>query len=243
MTVQELNNNFDLIADRVGSPYFTAQEKEYFFNTAQYAIIDELLYPALRPGATENDIFDFHKTRAFEQGLGPLTRTASITATANQTSITFESINTALANSAVVYKVINFLVQDNSGTTTINYNSAKHVRSIQSATALYGKLRTFNAFTTAGRTAIYTIQGVATGATSGTTNKSRIEFFPAAGAGNVYQVEVIICPRPISIANSVNPEIDVMFHNDLLFRALTLGGISTRDAQLAQGAQAMEVSQ
>lgn len=244
MTAQELNNNFDLIADRVGSPYFTTSEKEYFFNTAQYAIIDDLLYPGLRPGAKENDVFDFHKVRAFEQGIGPLVRTATLTATgAGQSSFTFDQIASATSPTATVYKVINFLCQDNAAVGTTTYNSAKHVRNIQSAAALYGRLRTFNSFTFDQRSAIYTVAGYGTG-TSGTTNRSRIEFYPGAAAVNaLYQVEFVVNPRPISISGSVNPEIDVMFHNDLLFRALTLAGISTRDAQLAQGAQAMEVSQ
>ena len=43
MTTIELSDRFDLIADRVGSPYFTTAEKENFFNTAQFSIIDDIL--------------------------------------------------------------------------------------------------------------------------------------------------------------------------------------------------------
>lgn len=242
MTTLELSDRFDLIADRVGSPYFTVAEKENFFNTAQYSIIDDILYPGKRPGAKDNDIFDFSKDRTFEQGIGSLFRTATLTATGAVNNFTFAEINTALGT-GTVYKVVNFLVQDNAATGTATYNSAKHVRSIKSATTLYGKLRTFNAFTTAGRSAIYTIGSYASG-TTGTTSLSRIEFFPnAAGSGSTYLAEVVINPRPINISTYVNPEIDVMFHNELLFRALTLAGISSRDAQLAQASQQQEIAQ
>lgn len=250
MTTIELSDRFDLIADRVGSPYFTTAEKENFFNTAQFSIIDDILYPGKRPGAKDNDIFDFSKDRTFEQGIGSLFRTATLTATGSAVnSFTFSQINTALGvtgavgTAGTVYKVVNFLVQDNAATGTTTYNSAKHVRSLRSGTALYGKLRTFNAFTSAGRSAIYTIGSYSSG-TTGTTSLSRIEFYPnAAASGSTYLVEVVVNPRPINISTFVNPEIDVMFHNELLFRSLTLAGISSRDAQLAQASQQQEIAQ
>jgi hypothetical protein len=48
-------------------------------------------------------------------------------------------------------------------------------------------------------------------------------------------VEAIVFPRSISVsAPIVNPEIDAMFHNELLFRALQLAGISIRENELYQ---------
>jgi hypothetical protein len=220
----------------VGSPYFTATEKADFFNTAQLSIIDEIIFPTKKQDRKDVDIFDFSREDAFQQGIGTLVRTATVTGIASgTTNITFNQINTALV-SGTVYKVIDFLVQASTGSTT-TYNSAKRVRTINSASRVYGNLRTFNSFTNnTGRSAIYTISSFASG-TTGTTSQGRIEFFPAAPvSGSSYLVEVVVFPRAISISPVVNPEIDAMFHNELLFRSLQLAGISIREGELYQGA-------
>ena len=237
MTTAELSSRFDLICDKVGSPYFTASEKADFFNTAQLSIIDEIIFPTKKQDRKDVDIFDFSREDAFQQGIGTLVRTATVTGIASgTTNITFNQINTALV-SGTVYKVIDFLVQASTGSTT-TYNSAKRVRTINAASRVYGNLRTFNSFTNnTGRSAIYTISSFASG-TTGTTSQGRIEFFPAAPvSGSSYLVEVVVFPRAISITGSVvNPEIDAMFHNELLFRSLQLAGISIREGELYQGA-------
>jgi hypothetical protein len=166
-----------------------------------------------------------------------LVRTATVTGATNTTRntsvITFTQINTALV-SGTVYKVIDFLVQNGTGSTT--YNSAKRVRTINSASRVYGNLRTFNSFTNnTGRSAIYTISSFASG-TTGTTSQGQIEFFPVPTVtGSSYLVEVVVFPRAISISPVVNPEIDAMFHNELLFRSLQLAGISIREKELYDG--------
>jgi hypothetical protein len=237
MTTAELSSRFDLICDKVGSPYFTATEKADFFNTAQLSIIDEIIFPTKKQDRKDVDIFDFSREDAFQQGIGTLVRTATVTGIASgTTNITFTQINTALV-SGTVYKVIDFLVQASTGSTT-TYNSAKRVRTINSASRVYGNLRTFNSFTNnTGRSAIYTISSFASG-TTGTTSQGRIEFFPAAPvSGSSYLVEVVVFPRPISLTTGsvVNPEIDAMFHNELLFRSLQLAGISIREKELYDG--------
>jgi hypothetical protein len=237
MTTAELSSRFDLICDKVGSPYFTATEKADFFNTAQLSIIDEIIFPTKKQDRKDVDIFDFSREDAFQQGIGTLVRTATVTGIASgTTNITFTQINTALV-SGTVYKVIDFLVQASTGSTT-TYNSAKRVRTINAASRVYGNLRTFNSFTNnTGRSAIYTISSFASG-TTGTTSQGRIEFFPAAPvSGSSYLVEVVVFPRPISLTTGsvVNPEIDAMFHNELLFRSLQLAGISIREKELYDG--------
>jgi hypothetical protein len=237
MTTAELSSRFDLICDKVGSPYFTAAEKTDFFNTAQLSIIDEIIFPTKKQDRKDVDIFDFSREDAFQQGIGTLVRTATVTGIASgTTNITFNQINTALV-SGTVYKVIDFLVQASTGSTT-TYNSAKRVRTINAASRVYGNLRTFNSFTNnTGRSAIYTISSFASG-TTGTTSQGRIEFFPAAPvSGSSYLVEVVVFPRPISLTTGsvVNPEIDAMFHNELLFRSLQLAGISIREKELYDG--------
>lgn len=236
MTAAELSARFDLICDKVGSPYFTDTEKDNFFNTAQLSLVDEILFPSKKQDRKDVDALDFSREDAFQQGIGTLLQTAVITGvTGNTSTITFAQINTALGTgSTSLYKVVNFLVQDASNST--EYVSAKRVRTINAASNVYKNLRTFNK-TIAGnyRSAIYTVSSYSSG-TSGTTNLGQIQFYPASfGAASSYLVEVIVFPRAIkTTAPIVNPEIDPMFHNELLFRALQLAGISIRETELYQ---------
>ena len=234
MTATELSARFDLICDKVGSPYFTATEKDNFFNTAQLSLVDEILFPSKKQDRKDVDALDFSREDAFQQGIGTLVRTATVTGIASTTSkIPFAQVNTALGT-GTVYKVVNFLVQAATGSTA-NYVSAKRVRTITAASNVYKGLRTFNTATAGNRNAIYTVSSYPSG-TSGTTSLGQIEFYPAAPvSGSSYLVEVVVFPRAISTsAPLVNPEIDPMFHNELLFRALQLAGISIRETELYQ---------
>ena len=236
MTATELSARFDLICDKVGSPYFTATEKDNFFNTAQLSLVDEILFPSKKQDRKDVDALDFSREDAFQQGIGTLIRTAVITGvTGNTSTITFAQINTSLGTgSTSLYKVVNFLVQNTINST--DYVSAKRVRTITAASNVYQGLRTFNK-TIAGnyKSAIYTVSSYPSG-TSGTTSLGQIQFYPAAiGVASSYLVEVIVFPRAISTTGTiVNPEIDPMFHNELLFRSLQLAGISIRETELYQ---------
>jgi len=237
MTATELSARFDLICDKVGSPYFASTEKDDFFNTAQLSLVDEILFPSKKQDRRDVDALDFSREDAFQQGIGTLVRTATVTGIASgTTNIDFTLVNTSLGT-GTVYKVVNFLVQAATGSTT-NYVSAKRVRTITAASNVYKGLRTFNEATSnSNRNAIYTVSSYASG-TTGTTSLGRVEFFPAAPAANSsYLVEVVVFPRAIVTSPSgsiVNPEIDPMFHNELLFRALQLAGISIRETELYQ---------
>jgi len=236
MTAAELSARFDLICDKVGSPYFTDTEKDNFFNTAQLSLVDEILFPSKKQDRKDVDALDFSREDAFQQGIGTLLRTATVTGIASGVSaITFATINTSLGTgSTSLYKVVDFLVQAATGSTA-DYVSAKRVRSIRAATNVYKGLRTFNTAVAGNRGAIYTVSSYASG-TSGTTSLGQIEFYPSAPvSGSSYLVEVVVFPRAIkTTAPIVNPEIDPMFHNELLFRALQLAGISIRETELYQ---------
>jgi hypothetical protein len=236
MTAAELSARFDLICDKVGSPYFTDTEKDNFFNTAQLSLVDEILFPSKKQDRKDVDALDFSREDAFQQGIGTLIRTATVTGIASGVSaITFATINSALGTgSTSLYKIVDFLVQAATGSTT-DYVSAKRVRSIRAATNVYKGLRTFNTAVSGNRGAIYTVSSYASG-TTGTTSLGQIEFYPSAPVtGSSYLVEVIVFPRAIkTTAPIVNPEIDPMFHNELLFRALQLAGISIRETELYQ---------
>jgi hypothetical protein len=237
MTATELSARFDLICDKVGSPYFTDTEKDNFFNTAQLSLVDEILFPSKKQDRKDVDALDFSREDAFQQGIGTLLRTATVTGIAAGTStLSFSTIESFIA-SGTIYKIVNFMVPQNPLVLASAFVSAKRVRNIKSGTNVYTNLRTFNSnFGTANQNAIYTISSFASG-TSGTTSRGQIEFYPSsfAAAGSSYLVEVVVFPRAIkTTAPIVNPEIDPMFHNELLFRSLQLAGISIRETELYQ---------
>jgi hypothetical protein len=223
MTAAELSARFDLICDKVGSPYFTDTEKDNFFNTAQLSLVDEILFPSKKQDRKDVDALDFSREDAFQQGIGTLLRTAEVTGIVNlESSITFSQINSALGT-GTVYKIVNFLVEKSfgSGVNPNNpnktYVSAKRVRSINSAISVYGNLRTFNTAVTGNRGAIYAVSSYPSTGTTGTTSLGKVDFFPATVQNaNRFLVEVVIFPRAIkTTAPIVDPEIDPMFHNEL----------------------------
>ena len=239
MTATELSARFDLICDKVGSPYFTATEKDNFFNTAQLSLVDEILFPSKRQDRKDVDALDFSREDAFQQGIGTLVRTAIVTGiSSGTTTLSFSTIESFIP-SGTIYKVVNFMVERTPPTifpNLPNFVSAKRVRNINSGASIYHHLRTFNTnLSTAFRSAIYTISSFPSG-TSGTTSRGTIDFYPQPLFNDArFCVEVVIFPRPISTTGTiVNPEIDPMFHNELLFRSLQLAGISIRETELYQ---------
>ena len=259
MTIAELNSRFDLICDRVGSPYFEITEKNNFFNTAQKSIIEEILFPKKKVLAQDLDITDYSKEDAYSQGIAGLIRvisipvsgatgTASIVTGASQINFgpsgTLGTLENFLSGRKV-YRVLNFYVPDTLATGVTSYNAATRMKTLYGGLSVYGKLRTFNAFLTEGRTAVYAINGTA-GTPSGTNSINRIEFFPPVASGSTgsyYAVEVIASPELINITNNIGPSIDESFHNELLFRSLQLAGVSSRDSELAAAAEQQQQQQ
>lgn len=219
MTAAEFNTSFDLICDKVGSPYFSNAEKERFIMLAQYSIIDELLFPKRRnQEKKDKDIFEFAYQNSMVQGLQPLHVYGNV-AISTATTLTYSAITSAL--SATPYKVINLFLPDNVLGARPEH-PAKFVASLQSSNKIYSNLRFGN--NTSPRTATYSIED------------DVIKWTATIDAPDEVGVEFIKVPAGFSIGSNITCEVDPIYHNDILFRALQLAGIAVREEMLYQAA-------
>lgn len=217
MTATEFISKFRLIADYVGSPYFSDAEIISFVNTAQFSIIDELLFPKRRnQEKKDKDIFEFAYQNSMVQGLQKLHVYGNV-AILTSTTTTFAAITSAL--SATPYKVINVLLPTDTISGVPEF-PAKYVASLNSSNAIYKNLR-YGANTSV-QTATYTIEG------------SVIKWSAPIVVNDEIGVEFIRIPAAFSTSQTC--EVDEVYHNDILFRALQLAGISMREEYLYQAA-------
>ena len=211
MTAAEFNSRFDLICDKVGSPYFTNSEKESFIMTAQYSIIDELMFPKRRnQEKKDQDVFGFQYQNSMLQGLQKL-RVVTNPLSPSVGFVTFTTITSAPNNNPTIYKIINFSLEEDGQL----YN-ARYVPSLVSTKSIYANLQFGK---TSAKYGIYTV------------GNDRIDFQPAADA---VAVEYIRVPASFSIGSNVTCEVDPIYHNEILFRALQLAGIAIRENDFYQ---------
>jgi len=212
MTSTEFASNFRLLCDKVGSPYFIDAEINQFINQAQLSVIDELLFPKRKnQERKDSDVYGFDNQSNAMQGLQPLVKFSSV-AIATKTSVVISVLETAAG--ANVYRVINVILPNDVLSGLPLYN-ARYVPTIRTSMAVYGGLRYGNPTTP--KTGIYSIEdGV-------------INFLPSIVVNEEIGVEFIRTPLPFSIAASVTCEVDVIWHNEILYRSLQLAGISIRE--------------
>lgn len=228
MSPQEFENLFDLICDKVGSDYFSEAEKESFANLAQYSIIDNLLFPARRnQEKKDNDVFEFAYQNSMVQGLSPLHCIVTAAVDTPQT-VTFANLTARLlADYGVVadpYRIINLVLPLDSITNPIPQFNAKFVGTQMGSNSIYKNLR-FGKNTDT-RYATYTIRQ-----RSGEEDGKEIFWSSPFLAADEVQVELIRTPVPFDISASQGFEVDAIFHNEILFRALQLAGIAIREGE------------
>lgn len=217
MTATEFISKFRLIADYVGSPYFSDAEIVSFVNTAQFSIIDELLFPKRRnQEKKDKDVFEFAYQNSMIQGLQKLHVFGNV-AIETPTTVSYSNITTGL--SATPYKVINVLLPLDVVSGVPQF-PAKFVASMKSSNAIYSNLR-YGANTSV-KSATYTIEG------------SVIKWSAPLVVNDEIGVEFIRIPAAFSTSQTC--EVDEVYHNDILFRALQLAGISMREEYLYQAA-------
>jgi hypothetical protein len=225
MTAAEFSSYFDLICDKVGSPYFTSSEKSEFVNLAQFSVLDNLLFPLKEreQNRKNTDIFDFSYEYAMRQGMQPLF--CSVTATiTTSTTVTYTAIETAIntaysITSSKVYKIVNiYLPEDVLAPTT--YFSCKYVPTLNGSRAIYENL----------------LFGGATSSNYGiyTNTNSSVSWIPALVNPDEIKIDCIRQPRAFSIATSQTVELDNIWHPEVLYRATQLAGIAMREADFYQ---------
>jgi hypothetical protein len=212
MTATEFESAFDLICDKVGSPYFSQAEKESFINRAQISTIDDMLFPKRRKQERKDaDVYGFDNQSSSMQGLQPLIVYSSVAIATSTTSL-ISSLETA--SSEEVYRVMNVLLPEDTVGGVPQYH-ARYVPSIKTSSGVYGGLR-YGSPTTV-KTGIYSIEG------------ATIAFLPAITVNDEIGVEFIKVPASFDISENVTCEVDPSWHNEILFRALQLAGISIRE--------------
>lgn len=228
MSPQEFENLFDLICDKVGSDYFGEAEKEQFANLAQYSIIDNLLFPARRnQEKKDNDVFEFAYQNSMVQGLSPLHCIVTAAIDTSQT-VTFANLTgLLLADYGIVaepYRIINLVLPLDSLTDPLPRYNAKFVGTQKGSDSIYKNLRFGK--NTDPRYATYTVRQEA-----GAANGKEIWWSSPLLAADEVQVEFIRTPVPFDIGEGQGFEVDAIFHNEILFRALQLAGIAIREGE------------
>jgi hypothetical protein len=212
MTAAQFEAAFDLICDKVGSPYFSAAEKENFINRSQTSLLDECLFPKRRnQDKKDADVYGFDNQTASMQALQPLIKYSAV-ALATSNTVSIATLETAAT--ASVYRVMGVLLPEDVLGAVPQYQ-ARYVPSIKTSSGVYAGLRFGN--TSSVKTGIYSIEG------------RTINFLPAITVNNVAGVEFIKVPATFSISGNVTCELDQSVHNEILFRALQLSGISIRE--------------
>jgi hypothetical protein len=227
MTATEFVRLFDIIADKVGSDYFTPAEKADFINRAQYSVIDTLLFPQRRnQEKKDKDSFEFAYQNSMVQGLSKLHVTLDVQIS-NPSSISFSDIaSVLLADFGVAsqpYKIINVLLPNDVAQAFPEW-SAKFVASNTGSNSIYKNLR-FGKNTDV-RYATYTIEQALANA-----NEKSIVWSVPILVNDAIRVELIRTPVPFTTSGGGQTcEVDPIYHNEILFRALQLAGISIREA-------------
>jgi hypothetical protein len=227
MTAAEFNRLFDLICDKVGSDYFSESEKEDFINRAQYSVIDMLLFPQRRnQEKKDKDSFEYAYQNSMVQGLSQLHVNLS-TAITNSTSVTFSAIASAIVGDFEVasqpYRIINVILP-NDEVGALPEWSAKFTATRSGSNSIYKNLR-FGKNTDV-RYATYTIEQ-----TVGDADDRSIVWSAPITTNDTIGLELIRTPVPFDISTSQTCEVDAIWHNEILFRALQLAGIAIREGE------------
>lgn len=225
MTAAEFSSYFDLICDKVGSPYFTPSEKSEFINLAQLSVLDNLLFPLKeREQASKNrDIFDFDYSYAMRQGVQNLFCTIDHVPAAGNFALYIEIEDDIDAQyfitGAKIYKIVNMYLPENDANPTSFY-SCKFVASLNSSKNIYENLLFGGA--TSPKFGLYTAAN------------SQLTWIPELNLANVIRVDCIRKPKAFSITTSQTCELDEVWHPEILYRATQLAGISMRDSEFYQ---------
>jgi hypothetical protein len=226
MTAAQFEAAFDLICDKVGSPYFSAAEKDNFINRAQLSLLDDSLFPKRRSQDKKDaDVYGFDNQTASMQALQPLVvyTPVAIINEDGKSYVRFSAITNASTRS--VYRVMNVYLPEDTLNAIPQY-SARYVPSINTSQGVYAGLRFGNP--TSVKTGIYSI-GEYLFAGTPDVRENGITFLPTLNVADEVAVEFIKVPASFSISGGVTCELDQSVHNEILFRALQLAGISIRE--------------
>lgn len=203
MTITEWEFWFDLISDKVGSPYFNDTEKEAFFNRAITQYINDFFKPYKQDVNAEKSSIDQNKLRTIIESV-------NVTSDANGL-ITYDNINTLLSTELSYVLNIEHGKKDCNG----NY-SYKRSRFVRHNDILKWEENEF---------------------LEPTDSKPKHNYF--SGGVQLYpetprraNITLVRKPLEVSIGGGIDCELPDITHVDILYKALSLAGISIREDEL-----------
>jgi len=221
MTAEELDSRFQIILDKVGSPYLTDTERSSLYNMAQLSVLDDYVYNRknkLKKNKDAEPPYGYENTNLNVEAVSVLIVELSgvLTSDANgkiQKADIDTQINVASGKNTGLYHVANMARQS----TDTNYYVSRFVR----LNDLYPHLaNSFKAPTESNP--------------SYTEYDSYYVSYPLAAVS--VNTTVLRYPEEILVddttpANNVDPEFSDKVTNEIILRALQLAGVSIREAE------------
>jgi len=238
MTITEQHALFDLICDKVASPYFTPQEKDTFINSAQQSFVNSYV---LRLGKRDaeggpDDIFQL--TSSVAEALSPVTRQIEITKNTNNGTITKAELNAATSRD--VLHIVSGQKSSTSTTTSsvsVYTNEGCEIDVTPTSTSV-SDVRNNNSTLTFARASEW-YQRVHN--TFYAPDERNVIYTVSAGDWKVlpatagtYNLIVIVKPVDVSLSTPTNCELPADTHHYITYLALVHAGVSIREQDFAK---------
>lgn len=199
MTIAEMSEWFDLISDKIGSPYFPSTEKSLFINRATKAFVDKLLNPKEMETDRYGEKHGYEKDDVTSRVLSSLVETCEGTTEAGGT-ILISDLEANLGDIEIIK--IESVSRDGYAARFVRHND-------------YPKFKANSFLKAKTKDPIYRLF----------SNQIKIEPIGAFP----FQVTVIRQPRTVSIDDNISSDLPDICHNEIMKIALGFAGISYRD--------------
>jgi hypothetical protein len=238
MTIAEQHALFDLVCDKVASPYFTPQEKDVFINSAQQTLVNSYV---LRLGKRDqeggpDDVFQL--TSSVAEALSPITRQIEITKSTNNGTITKAELNTATSRD-VLHIVSGQKSSTSTSTATVTvYTNDGCALDITPTNTSVSDVRNNSSVLTFTRASEFYQR---TNNTFYAPDERNVIYTVSAGDWKVlpatagtYSLIVIVRPVDVNITTPVNCELPADTHHYITYLALVHAGVAIREQDFAK---------
>lgn len=238
MTIAEQHTLFNLICDKVSSPYFTAAERDLFINSAQQTFVNSYV---LRLGKRDqeggpDDLFQI--TSSVAEALAPITRHVEIIKSSNLGNITRAELNTATSREVLhIISGSKSSVSNNSQSVSFYTNngceiditpSSGTITDVRNNLSILSFVRAPDWFQRINNTyyspdernVLYTV--------------SETGWRVLPSTAGTYNLIVVVQPRDVNFASSVSCELPADTHHYITYLALVHAGVSIREQDFAK---------
>lgn len=216
MDIQGMHQLFNQILDKVGSPYFTDSEVDTFLNSSQLSILNDRIYNRkLKDKRLQvmvehtNPMYAYENVSYSSEGIVSLEKKLENLVTGADGEVTYADMESA-AGDRDIYHISSIDRKNEAGAWRYikyrrkNDNSRLNDNSLKRSTDKFPTLQYYD---------------------------DRIEIEPVA-QGTEIRASVIIYPIEMDLAGGVDCELSEKTHNEIVFKALELAGVSARDQEL-----------